>query len=108
MYLKTKLIIILGYENTASEEQSHYPHLFCIITGKGPQKSYYMGQIAKRNFKHVTIVTPWLAIEDYPHCLASADLGVCLHYSSSDLDLPMKVVDMFGCALPVCAVNYKW
>lgn len=98
----------LGYENATVDEKAHYPHLFCIITGKGPQKPFYMAQIAKRNYKNITIITPWLAIEDYPVCLAAADLGVCLHYSSSGLDLPMKIVDMFGCALPVCAVNYKW
>ncbi|KAM9471312.1 chitobiosyldiphosphodolichol beta-mannosyltransferase isoform 1-T1 [Salvelinus alpinus] len=82
------------------------PSLVCVITGKGPQKDHYRKLIDTLSFEHVKICTPWLEAEDYPVLLGSADLGVCLHKSSSGLDLPMKVVDMFGCCLPVCAVHF--
>ncbi|XP_048188366.1 chitobiosyldiphosphodolichol beta-mannosyltransferase isoform X3 [Perognathus longimembris pacificus] len=83
------------------------PSLVCVITGKGPLKDYYGHLISRKCFQHIQICTPWLEAEDYPLLLGSADLGVCLHTSSSGLDLPMKVVDMFGCCLPVCAVTFK-
>ncbi|GLV42285.1 ALG1 chitobiosyldiphosphodolichol beta-mannosyltransferase [Carabus blaptoides fortunei] len=83
------------------------PKLICVITGKGPLKEYYVTLIQKQAMQHVSVITPWLESSDYPLILASADLGVCLHTSSSGLDLPMKVVDMFGCCLPVCAYNFN-
>ncbi|XP_066238763.1 chitobiosyldiphosphodolichol beta-mannosyltransferase [Saccopteryx leptura] len=84
-----------------------FPPLVCVITGKGPLKEYYSRLIGQKRFQHIQVCTPWLEAEDYPLLLGSADLGVCLHKSSSGLDLPMKVVDMFGCCLPVCALNFR-
>ncbi|XP_021493032.1 chitobiosyldiphosphodolichol beta-mannosyltransferase isoform X1 [Meriones unguiculatus] len=102
--------ILLGalekFEQLTLSEDS-LPSLVCVITGKGPLREHYRHLISQKHLKHVQFCTPWLEAEDYPLLLGSADLGVCLHMSSSGLDLPMKVVDMFGCCLPVCAVNFK-
>ena len=96
---------LVGYSELATTSHPHLPELIAIITGKGPQKEQYISEVAalkaEGKLEMVTIKTAWLSSEDYASLLASADLGVSLHMSSSGVDLPMKVVDMFGAGLPV-------
>lgn len=98
------LTALTSYSRIASSN-STLPKLVVIITGKGPQKQHYLSQISQLErdgkLKGVTIKTAWLSMEDYASLLGAADLGVSLHTSSSGVDLPMKVVDMFGASLPV-------
>jgi beta-1,4-mannosyltransferase len=80
---------------------------FVIITGRGAGRDPFMSRVAQMNLQRVKVLTAWLKIDDYPRLLASADVGLSFHKSSSGLDLPMKVVDMFGAGLPVIAVNFE-
>ncbi|XP_054951328.1 putative glycosyltransferase ALG1L2 isoform X3 [Pan paniscus] len=78
-----------------------------LCEGKGPLREYYSRLIHQKHFQHIQVCTPWLEGRGLPPLLGLVDLGVCLDTSSSGLDLPMKVVDMFRCCLPACAVNFK-
>lgn len=93
------------YSAIATSENTALPRVLAIITGKGPQKEMYLNEISTREkvgkLGKVTIKTAWLSTLDYAKLLGCASLGVSLHTSSSGVDLPMKVVDMFGAGLPV-------
>ncbi|CAI2369884.1 unnamed protein product [Moneuplotes crassus] len=98
-------------EKIINEKGEDYdgPGIHLVVTGKGPLKEQFEVEFEEcnKNLKHVQIETMWLEIEDYPKLVGSADLGVCLHYSSSGVDLPMKVVDMFSAQLGCLAINYQ-
>ena len=89
----------------ARQKNEKLPPLWVVITGKGPQREFYVQRIRElvkeEKLNDIIIAAAWLSTEDYASLLGSADLGISLHTSSSGVDLPMKVVDMFGTGLPV-------
>jgi len=83
-----------------------FADVLILITGRGPMRDRYEREIARLTLRKFHLRTLWLEPEDYALLLGSADLGVCCHRSASGLDLPMKIADMFGAEVPVCALDY--
>mmetsp|Transcript_4486 Transcript_4486/g.6941 ORF Transcript_4486/g.6941 Transcript_4486/m.6941 type:complete len:316 (+) Transcript_4486:501-1448(+) len=100
------LLNAIGIYDKAASGDSRLPSAYFVVTGRGPLRQQFEESIKGLSFQRCRIFTVWLAAEDYPRLLGCADLGVSLHTSSSGLDLPMKVVDMFGCGVPVCALDF--
>jgi beta-1,4-mannosyltransferase len=99
------------YETAAREPDAGLPRLLAIVTGKGGPLRAAFEREAERlerteDWRFVRARTTWLERDDYPRLLGAADVGVSLHASTSGFDLPMKVVDMFGCGLPVLALDF--
>jgi len=86
------------------------PNILLLITGRGPMQEEYRQMISNSCLSEpnakCSVKMVWLEPHDYPLLLACADLGISLHESSSGMDFPMKIVDLFGCGVPVCAVRF--
>ena len=95
---------IRGWE--ASEPSRRFPDLVILVTGDGARRMEFERRFAGLPARRVHLRARWLEPEDYPRVVGSADLGLCLHRSSSGLDIPMKVADLFGAGVPVCALDY--
>ncbi len=82
------------------------PDLVVFLTGRGPLRETFEQRAARRNFKAIAVRTAWLEPADYPTLIGMADLGLCLHQSSSGLDLPMKLAELRGAGVPVATYDY--
>jgi beta-1,4-mannosyltransferase len=106
--LQPLLSALLKYAETRDTE---LPKILLLITGRGPMQEGYrkiiqQSTLAGKISDKCAIKMVWLEPGDYPRLLACADLGISLHTSSSGMDFPMKIVDLFGCGVPVCAVRF--
>ncbi|EGV65737.1 mannosyltransferase [Yamadazyma tenuis] len=91
------------YDDDAESTQK----LLMIVTGKGPLKNPFLRTVEDLKFSSKVVVqSVWLLIEDYPLIISVADIAISLHTSSSGLDLPMKILDFFGCGVPVISLNF--
>ena len=95
---------IRGWE--AGGPARRFPDLVILVTGDGTRRAEFERRFAGLPARRIQLRTRWLEPEDYPRIVGSADLGLCLHRSSSGVDIPMKVVDLFGAGVPVCALDY--
>jgi beta-1,4-mannosyltransferase len=95
---------IRGWE--AGQPSRRFPDLVILVTGDGRRRAEFERRFAGLPSRRVQLRTRWLEPEDYPRIVGSADLGLCLHRSSSGVDIPMKVVDLFGAGVPVFALDY--
>jgi beta-1,4-mannosyltransferase len=95
---------IRGWET--ANPSARFPDLVILVTGDGTRRTEFERRFAGLPARRVHLRARWLEPEDYPRVVGSADLGLCLHRSSSGLDIPMKVADMFGAGVPVCALDY--
>jgi beta-1,4-mannosyltransferase len=93
-----------GWE--AGGKGRRFPDLVILVTGDGTRRAEFERRFAGLAARRVQLRTRWLDPEDYPRIVGSADLGLCLHRSSSGVDIPMKVADLFGAGVPVCALDY--
>lgn len=87
-------------------DASDLPRLVVVVSGRGPQRAEFERAVAEISLRRLAVRAVWLDEDDYRAMLSAADLGVCLHRSSSGVDLPMKLADMIGAGLPVCALDY--
>ena len=100
------LLEAMSFCDAAIQRRSDLPSMLFVLTGEGRLRAQWEARVAALALTRVKARCLWVTADDYPRLLGAADLGLSLHRSASGVDLPMKVADMFGVGLPVCALDY--
>lgn len=82
------------------------PHVAIIATGRGPMQAEFARAAAALSTGPIVLHTAWVPAAEYPALLAHADAGLCLHRSSSGVDLPMKLADFRGAGRKALVMDY--
>jgi len=80
--------------------------LIVVATGRGAGREAFERALRDLPAGPIEIRTGWLPPGAYPEFLTLADAGLCLHVSSSGVDLPMKLADFRGAGLPALVRDY--
>lgn len=67
------------------------------MSGAGPAKELWIEEFENLPCEKIKVYFNWFEFEDYVKICGAVDFGVSLHNSISKVDLPMKILDTFGC-----------
>lgn len=76
-----------------------------LVSGDGPLRAEWGPRLRATGGGFLCVETPDVAAPHYPDLLAASHLGLCVHRSSSRLDLPMKIVELQSVGVPVLALD---
>jgi len=100
-------LLLAGLKLWDSQENSQpLVQLMVLITGRGPLREAFEQRLTTVSWRRVIPRTAFLEPADYRELLRAAHLGLSLHRSSSGVDLPMKIMDLFGARTPACVLDY--
>lgn len=90
----------------AASEWGDAPRVALIATGRGEGQEAFARAAAAMPEGPISLQCVWVPAGEYPALLALADVGLCLHRSSSGLDLPMKLADFRGAGCRALVLDY--
>jgi beta-1,4-mannosyltransferase len=80
--------------------------LMVLITGRGPLRVEFEQRLSQLSWRRVILRTAFFDPADYRELLRTSHIGFSLHRSSSGVDLPMKIMDLFGARTPASVLDY--